>query len=90
MVASEDVGAVGVSGAVGLDGVAESGVACGDEQSGHQVGIAVGLWGGLAIEECLHLLGVVLHFVFLFPKIGTNQFEGEETGGVIGVLHVDA
>ena len=89
MVAAEDGGTVGVGVAVRFDGVAEMGIAGGDEEGGHEVGITVGGWGGGAIEEVMDFLGVAFHLVFLFTEIGTEELEGHETGCIVCILDED-
>lgn len=89
MVATEhgEVGGMGI--AVHFDGIAPMGLAGGDEQCRHEVGIGIGLRGLPAVKEGGDFVLIGVFLALVLQQIGTDEAQGSEADTVVRVVDIE-
>lgn len=89
MVATEDREVVGMGIAVRFDGIAPMGLAGGDEQSRHEIGICIRLWGLPATKECGDFVLIGVFLAQVLQQVGTDEAQRSEAGTVVRVVDIE-
>ena len=90
MITSEDFRAVGMRLAIGLHGIAITGVASGDEQGHCEVGVHEGVEKRELRDLRRNFVCVLRHACPVGTKVSAKELESRETGLLVGLLNIDA